>query len=115
VKRRIAKLVIFLLAGAIVNVAVAWLLSAQPFAPKKHNRWLPNDDDAEWWQHNAPTGFAQTPAGVSEFISFGTQTLFMHEQRWSDGNRTLGNNCTRAMYGISRMALLRGSQCAHSL
>jgi hypothetical protein len=104
VKRRprpptLLKLGLLLLAGAIINVAVAWALSARPYETGQSYNWLPSEDDIAWWKQNAPLGFGPSPAGVTGSFRFGRYSLFMHEQLWSEANRTLGSNCLREMDG----------------
>ena len=53
-RRAIIKLGVFLLAGAIVNVAIAWIgalfTTIGPFAKTS------SDSDVQWWSHLGPSG-----------------------------------------------------------
>ena len=61
-RRRIAfKLLVFLLAGAIINVAVAWGLSLVPEsnAPLTQPRFELTADEQYWLKQSAPAGFPE--------------------------------------------------------
>src|SRR5688572_8974235 len=108
-KRRLIKLGLFLIAGAIVNVVVAWGRSVPSSVVVETRDRLVNEDDIAWWRKRASAGFADAPVGVSEFFGFARFTLFMHEEEWSGNNRSLGNNCFRSMHGWPMLCLERDS------
>ena len=65
-KRRFAKLVLFLFLGAIVNVAVAWGITARlsQFDVDVMLMGMVDLDDIrafDWWAHHAPAGFDHEP------------------------------------------------------
>ena len=84
-KRRLLIVAIFLLAGAVMNVAVAWGCGIRPntidaggYEFLDHVNY-PNDNKwFEWWTAHAPSGFASEPnlfvMGTAEF-GISTMTL----------------------------------------
>ncbi len=73
-KRRLLAIAIFLLAGAAVNVAVAWGCL----------NWSATEDgelasatrsDRRWWQRHAPTAFEGTPSEVNRSEGFGITAI----------------------------------------
>lgn len=73
---------IFLLAGLVVNVAVAWGLSLRswPFAEKYGQRQLTPDQKAiDWWRKHAVLGFPDTPAAMHTLHRFGYRSLRLYE------------------------------------
>jgi hypothetical protein len=84
VKRRLTKLVVFLLLGAIVNVAVAWGCAARRWSTwptYSSGTHLPDKGDLSWWHDNAPDGFVARPAEVAGFYGLGTSTVIMVDQQ----------------------------------
>ncbi len=71
-KRRIFIVVIFLLAGAVVNVAVAWGCAVwSPLPPPERMRG-PTPADRAWWQEHARTGITPEPLLLSMTEAFGS-------------------------------------------
>ena len=100
-RRRLIQLVVFLLLGAVVNVAVAWDLNLIPFTDSGVTfLYSPGEGDLEWWRTNAPIGFPAQPAGVFEHRKFGRQTLLMYEQEADENSITLGDNVARFRCGL---------------
>ncbi len=93
-KRRLLILVVFLLAGATVNVAVAWgcALGALCFLP-----YWPDDDDhnyvdeahSTWWRENAPSKWEGDLARVDRVPSLGTVTLLYTQHPGFVGSPTV--------------------------
>ena len=76
-RRRIIIVVIFLLAGAVVNVAVAWVCVIRPasidaglYGWRDYAVQLDPDDREwiEWWADRAPPGYAPAP-NVAMFVA----------------------------------------------
>ena len=82
-KRRLFKLVVFLLLGAVVNVTVAWGCAARrsTWPTYRGETHLPDKGDLRWWHDNAPDGFAARPAEVAGFYGLGTSTVIMVDRR----------------------------------
>ncbi len=102
-KRRLRIIAIFLLLGAVVNVAVAWGCAAwaqrmvqpwqyDPVANRhwhpSHSHWhagpppgepgLPSAEDKKWWAAHAPGSFAVVePIAASSFSHFGINKIDM--------------------------------------
>src|SRR6185503_5527342 len=65
-RRRLIKLAVFLLLGAIVNVAVAWVGPRCPvFDPRASNR-VPTSVDTLLWHDRKPPSFAEVPYVVDQ-------------------------------------------------
>ncbi len=73
-RRRLLTVAVFLLAGALMNVAVAWGCL----------NWSATEDgelasatrsDRRWWQRHAPTGFEGTPFDVNRSEGFGITAI----------------------------------------
>ncbi len=82
-KRQIAKLVVLLLLGAIVNVAVAWGCAARrsTWPTYRSETHLPDKGDLRWWHDNAPDGFVAIPAEVTGFYGLGTSVVVMLDRQ----------------------------------
>ena len=89
-KRRLLIVAIFLLAGAVVNVAVAWGCAVwiQPFERDFAFR-RPEDVQQEpdehlkiWWVSNKPEGFAAEPYGTHTSRAFGVKRINMGCCEW---------------------------------
>ena len=65
-KRHLLNAAIFLLAGAVVDVAVAWgCILAFPHPTKYRPVYLPSDAETRaWWHDNKPAGVTEGLAGV---------------------------------------------------
>jgi hypothetical protein len=75
-KRRALKLLLFLLAGAIINVAVAWGFALRYKTPV--DRWT-RDDHAEvsWWLENRIENFVAQPRVIAISTGVGFETVVM--------------------------------------
>ena len=85
-KRRLTKLVVFLLLGAIVNVAVAWGCATWS-ALKLVSRPLverPTEADQRWWQQVVPAGAAPRASAVWRSRGFGCDSLLILGDRSSE-------------------------------
>ena len=85
-KRRLTKLVVFLLLGAIVNVAVAWGCATWS-ALKLVGRPLverPTEADQRWWQQVVPAGAAPRASAVWRSRGFGCDSLLILGDRSSE-------------------------------
>ena len=95
VKRRLLIVAVFLLAGAVVNVAVAWgcALGVLPFLPYSahddHN--YVDEAHSTWWRENAPSTWEGDLASVSRVPGFGTLHLMYAQYATEDEKRTLGS------------------------
>ena len=99
-RRRLTKLVVFLLLGAIVNVAVAWGC-VWGGHHKNLTRHRPTEDDIRWWYLHVPEGFPISPGEVEETHDFGVNGTIMWE-RWPAPNFT---NSLRMRAGLPMRAL----------
>ncbi len=99
-KRWAIRIAVFLLLGAIVNVAVAWGLNLMRY-PIVEPGWshLPTEGDLEWWRAHAPAGFPAHPAGAYETRLFGRQNVLMYEREADADSNTLGDNVGRFRCG----------------
>jgi hypothetical protein len=70
-RRTIFKLLVFLLAGAIINVAVAWGLCAASLEPRAGAWHKATLDNEAFWEGQRPDGFAQKIGAVREQSRFG--------------------------------------------
>ncbi len=59
------RILVFLLIGAILNVAVAWCCVLTISWPARNAVHDPTSEQVHWWKQNAPHGFDPTPGGVS--------------------------------------------------
>ena len=102
-RRRLTKLVVFLLLGAVVNIVVAW-----GCVWRGHYKNLtfhrPTEDDIRWWYAHVPEGFPISPGEVHETHDFGVNGTEMWE-RWPSPNFT---NSLRIRAGLP-MRTLEGS------
>jgi hypothetical protein len=71
-RKIITRVIVFVLLGAIVNVAVAWGLWMLPM-PKGGTFFLltPGAAEVRWWRDHAPAGFADAPSAHFDQRSFG--------------------------------------------
>ena len=81
-KRRLTKLVVFLLLGAVVNVAVAWGCALRELWNSLEGH-EPTDYDIRWWDAHVPEGFPAVPDEVGEQSAFGVSETFMFSERSS--------------------------------
>ena len=102
------KLLLFVLAGAIINVAVAWGL---PAISGGKATWSddgpPNVDDIEWWQANAPVGreVHDVPARVIYNKGLAFRTVYMIELRRTERSQPNGHTFERKMLGWPMLSL----------
>ena len=96
VTRRVLIAAIFLLAGVVVNVAVAWgcalgaLYSILYSSDDGHN--YVDEAHSTWWRENAPSRWKGEPARVSRVPGFGTLHLVYAQYAAEDGKGTLGTS-----------------------
>ena len=103
-RRRLTKLVVFLLLGAIVNVAVAWGCAMRDPWYNREAR-LATEDDTRWWHAHVPEDFPATPWKVAENRAFGVSKTMMLEQ-FDSQLETLPNlMVTRRRAGLPMPAL----------
>ena len=78
-KRRLTKLVVFLILGAIVNVAVAWGFAASTGLSGVAIFSLPTAQEVEWWADHAPDGFLKEPetSGKTMFEGIGSSNTMI--------------------------------------
>lgn len=65
-RRMLKRAILFLLLGAIINVAVAWGLSLRPFAIAVGRKLRTDQFAIDWWRSHAPAHFPGAPASVYE-------------------------------------------------
>ncbi len=75
--RRIA---IFLLLGAIVNVAFAWGCALPRRRHWSNGAPLPSDEQTRWWRANCPEGVVDTPDEVHVTHDMGYEAVAMSAQ-----------------------------------
>jgi len=97
-RRRIAGITALLIAGAAVNVAVAWGFNLLPYSSGGET-YLPDSADLDWWVSNAPPGFPANPAGVHETQGFGRSISMMYEHETDTSGNSLGDNVGHFQYG----------------
>ncbi len=73
-KRRLTKLVVFLLLGAIVNIAVAWAIAALD-RPGQDMRAITVDRVAGVWDRYRWENWAEAPFSGNSYITIGTRLL----------------------------------------
>ncbi|MFB3106813.1 MAG: hypothetical protein ACE1ZA_18075 [Pseudomonadales bacterium] len=78
-KRWIAKLVVFVIFGAVVNVAVAWGCGLRDYRNYFEGR-LATEDDTRWWDAHVPEDFPVSPGEVGDNLAFGVSATIMEEQ-----------------------------------
>jgi hypothetical protein len=85
-RRRICSIVVrvavFLLLGAIVNIAIAWGLSCGVLNfgnPSRETQRAPDDTDVALWRQCAVASAAPTPAHSTEFAPVGLSLRSIHE------------------------------------
>ncbi len=76
-KRRLVTLAIFLLLGAVLNVAVAWGCATWSALKLVSRSWVgqPTEVDQRWWQQVVPAGAAPRASAVWRSRSFGGDSL----------------------------------------
>lgn len=93
-------MLLFLLLGAIINVAVAW-----GFGANTRVTWSddgpPNAENIEWWQTTAPAGseISSEPARVIHSRGFAYSGVYMVELRRTESTQPTGHICQRHMIG----------------
>ncbi len=73
VKRRLLIIGIFLLLGAVVNVAVAWSCAIWSSLPPPGRMRGPAPADQAWWQEHARMGITSEPILLSVTEAFGSE------------------------------------------
>ncbi len=106
-KRRLLLVAVFLLAGAVVNVAVAWgCILAFPPPMKYVPVLLPSDSESQaWWHDNRPDGVMDDLSGVAIRKRFGWRSI------WYMGDQ--GGTTTILPSGAFRMTSPRPSDNTH--
>ena len=99
-KRRLTKLVFFLVLGTIVNVAVAWGCVWRGYH-KNSTAHRPTEDDIRWWYAHVPEDFPISPWEVDETHDFGVNGTMMFEG-WDSPNFS---NSMRIRAGLPMRAL----------
>jgi hypothetical protein len=99
-KRVLVRVCVFLLLGAIINIAVAWAFNTRyiggagvEFTPGAES------EPFTWWMRNAPAGFAPRPAVGFSQCGIGRESVLLAERISDDVNPTFGNNVFRCRYG----------------
>ncbi len=64
-KRRLLIIAVFLLLGAVVNVAVAWGCAYCPKPTARRRYAMPTPDQVAWWEARAPDGVESEPLIVA--------------------------------------------------
>ena len=104
-KRRLLIAAMFLLAGAVVNVAVAWGCAAyspeQPARGARSPRTELSRSDVRWWQSHAPQGMtAHLPTGAEpQRLGFGKLQTRMWQSPRSDPQFVPGGAAIRVRSG----------------
>jgi hypothetical protein len=93
-KRRATKVVLFLLLGAIVNVAVAWAchLTLEERSAESLTR-KPTQSEIEWWRQQKPAAFVAEPYGVVEWRRPGRTTVTLTQNALEGFVATFGDRC----------------------
>ena len=76
VRRRLLTVAIFLLLGAVVNVAVAWGCAMWSSGAGR-SCGPPTEGDLAWWRQHGPPGFSEEPSGVMDVSGFGVSQSLM--------------------------------------
>lgn len=79
-KRRLLIVAVFLLAGAVVNVAVAWGCRLAVRGPQRYTVAYHASDASTiaWWNENKPEGITDDLAGFSSVERFGWSRVTLH-------------------------------------
>ena len=80
VKRRLTKLLLFLLLGAIVNVAVAWGCARWPRQAMfiVGDKQAPSSQDIAWWNEHVLESFASNVESAYDCSDIGIQTRVLY-------------------------------------
>jgi len=80
-RRTFKRILLFLLLGAIVNIAVAWSLSSIEVQEWSHRggQYPAPDRYVRWWQARAPKDFPSYPRIVYRFAMLGREDLRMDQ------------------------------------
>jgi hypothetical protein len=101
-KRWTLRIVVFLLLGAIMNVAVAWGVCPNSRIWRSYGGPLAAED-IEWWQATAPAGHdIGAPFRVIHSTGFGCHLVDLYEPR---SGPLPGYNCLRKMIGWPMLSL----------
>ena len=95
-RRRLTKLVIFLLLGAVLNVAVAWGCTRWPHTFSFGDEFTRDENDALWRAHG--------PSRWTKFLTGGMQRRSWHRfgrTSWALGSGFLGDPTPYAWSGMS--------------
>ena len=84
-KRRLLIIAVFLLLGAVVNVAVAWGCAIWSSLPPPGRMHGPAPADQVWWQQHARTGITSKPIFLSMAESFGSEYRLLTAAREDEG------------------------------
>ncbi len=103
-RRRLFTLAIFLLLGAVVNVAVAWGCALGHTDYMNNEKHPPSLDDLRWWKERAPQGFPPQPVGAADSYGFGLTYAFLWELE-GEVHHTLGDNAARFRAGLPRRSM----------
>jgi hypothetical protein len=123
VKRRTRTILVFLLLGAIVNVAVAW--GCARFCNVRQFSRTSSEEDVQWWAHDGPIGVTHPLTALAASQSRGLRVVLMvYETRigqdyrlWTQnlavgyqaGLPLLSMHGENWVSGLPRSALLGGS------
>ncbi len=78
-RRLTLTIAIFLLAGAVVNVAVAWACAVMSQTLNLGGAQRTTEADRSWWKKHAPPGFALDPQGMHHSAGVGKDTRHLWE------------------------------------
>ena len=78
-KRRRFKLVLFLILGAMVNIAVAWGIAVLTSIERPVLPSLPTAQQIQWWTDHAPVGYLKVPSSSKKpkFEDIGSSNTMM--------------------------------------
>ena len=77
-KRHVVIVAILLLAGAVVNVAVAWGCAVGPEAIRRLDSDRTTDCEKGWWTHHTPWSDSPVPVAHSRLTAFGLRYSILH-------------------------------------
>lgn len=104
--RRLLIIAIFLLLGAVLNVAVAWACAQGHTDYMNIKEHAPSFDDLRWWTALAPDGFPLRPVGVADSYGFGVTHALLWELE-AEVHHTLGDNAGRFRAGLPMRSMER--------